>query len=231
MTSTLKPARTIQRTRLSRAARDAAAPGARSDAATCATATPAVDILLVGVLLDEAADAAGIVVTLYQAARRARNERRPLVVALAPQPPLWGIGALLRVLMGPRADAHLAAQQSTIHEICELAGGSARVLTLPTPFAWTRRGLNQRWRRQLAILAGMLGAELHPPSIAPLTGRPTTRTTPASFPTLSGDSFARPCGGGGWRSWRRGSPSRDRIRRPRADPGGPAPRSRERPGP
>lgn len=123
-------------------------------------------LLLVGLLVDapDQDAASDVVVVVDQAAQRARVEQRPLVVALARQRPPWSTNALLHVLVADRLDAELDAQRRTVHEVCELAGWSARVLLVTEPFAWTRRGRQRRWRQRLATLARLLGAELHPPA-------------------------------------------------------------------
>ncbi|MDF2976045.1 MAG: hypothetical protein K0S40_773 [Actinomycetospora sp.] len=122
-------------------------------------------LLLVGLLDDDSDDDARThaVDLLDRAAQRARADQRPLVVVLARQRLPWSTHAVLHVLAVDRIDAQLDALRQTVHQTCDRAGWSARILTIAEPLAWTRRGRHRRWHRRLATLAGLLGAELYPP--------------------------------------------------------------------
>lgn len=121
--------------------------------------TPPPRRLVVGLRPDDNATA-----LLGPAARRARAERRPLLVALARSAAPWTTDAVVHAIAARRLDTQLIALARTAHDLCAGAGWpAAAVLTVAAPSALTRRGRDRVWRRRLRALAHSLDAELHPP--------------------------------------------------------------------
>jgi hypothetical protein len=118
-------------------------------------------LLLAGLLVDgELVE--GDLAVVDEAARRARVEQRPLVVAVARPRIPWSTNALLHAIVADRADARFDDLRRAVHRVCAQAGWSARVLPVGEPCTCTRRGRYRLWRRRLTELARLLDAELHP---------------------------------------------------------------------
>ncbi|WP_224400946.1 hypothetical protein [Pseudonocardia sp. ICBG1034] len=115
--------------------------------------------LVVGLRPDDNAPA-----LLGPAARRARAERRPLLVAVARPAAPWTTDAVVHAVAADRLDSRLIALMRTACDVCADAGWPATtVLTVAAPGALTRRGRERQWQRRLRALAHSLDAELHPP--------------------------------------------------------------------
>ena len=137
-------------------------------------------LLLAGLLVDgELVDGElvdGDLAVVDQAARRARVEQRPLVVAVARPRPPWSTNALLHALVAERVEARFDDLRRAVDRVCGQAGWSARILPVGEPCTCTRRGRYRLWRRRLTALARLLDAELHP------LAEPPHRTTPPRSP-------------------------------------------------
>lgn len=100
---------------------------------------------------------------LIPAARRARVENRPLVVAVARPRRAWTTDAAVHALAAERIAARLRTLQETAHHVCARANWKVtEVVIVVEPFASTRRGRRRAWCRRLAAFARSIDAELHP---------------------------------------------------------------------